>query len=36
MDSLGNIKRYKTRLVVKEFTQRKGTDYTEPFSQSAL
>jgi len=27
-DSLGNIERYKTRLIDKGFTQKKGVDYT--------
>ncbi|KAL9255297.1 Retrovirus-related Pol polyprotein from transposon TNT 1-94-like protein [Drosera capensis] len=31
-DSLGNIKRYKTRLVVKGFTQKEGSNYNETFA----
>ena len=30
-DSKGNVRRYKTRLVTKEFTQRVGIDYKETF-----
>ena len=31
-DSKCNIERYKTRLIVKEFTQTEGIDYNETFS----
>ena len=34
-DSLGNIERYKTRLVVKGFTKKEGIDYTKIFSPAS-
>lgn len=32
MDFIGNVKRYKTRLITKKFTQKKCVNYKETFS----